>query len=406
MLDRLFTAPGPVPYTVHAEIEWDGTIDVERARRAAAATLATHPLLSATHDGRGWTLPAVAAEPWVERTTVDRVGLGPLRGRTVSRPLDAGGGGSAATRFTVAAVPGGDRLLLVADHRIADGIGIGHAAATFVDRYHHDGPGPVDTSWEPVRRRLLVTVRPAPPPRRAPVRHRPRSSRLAPATDRRAAGCGVVHHRLSPRSEAALARRPAPATTNDVLVGAAALAIDAWNRHRSADHGPVTVGVPINLRPPATWGHGVCNASLLWPVRIDADDRRDPLEQVVSQTRAVRFGLYGPAARALLAALQARSLPPLWAHHLLGSCTTVVSHVPDREGDRPPIVRRVIGGAPASGSMPVTFAVLPHAGGHTLSARYVRARFGAADVHALLCGIDEAVATLAGGSTGTLTTRA
>lgn len=397
VLDRLFTAPGGVPYTVHAEIEWDGPIDVRRAAQAASATLATHPLLAASHDERGWSLPSVAAEPRLERATADRSGLGPLRGSAVSRPLGVPGHPSAAARFTVAHGPAGDRLLIVADHRVADGVAIGQAAATFVERYDGDGPGPVDASWEPARRRLLAARPPGPPSAWAPVRAHPRPCRLAPATDRDAVGCGVIHHRLSDPAELALAHRPGPATTNDVFVGAAALAVAAWNRRHGAEPGPVAIGVPINLRPPGTWWRGVCNASLLWPVRVDPTHRDGPLAQVVSQTRAVRLGVYSPAARTLLAALRARSHPPLWAHHLLASCTSVVSHVPDGPAARPSPIRRILGGAPASRSMPVTFAVLPHPEGHTISARYVRARFGAADVHALLHGIDETTEALARG---------
>jgi NRPS condensation-like uncharacterized protein len=219
--------------------------------------------------------------------------------------------------------PGGDLLMLNANHAAMDAIGALRVLRSVARAYADDlepeagtGPDPIEArTWlrelteaddrTRARRRLALAdkltdavVRPA---------------RVAPDGASGAAGYGFHHLALTARLTRDLVDLEHPGTVNDVLLAALHLAIAAWNDERGERCGRIGVLVPANLRPPE-WRHEVVgNFSLPARVATNRRHRRQPesaLRTLTAQTRRKKGVGFGTA---LLEVLERSDRLPLWA---------------------------------------------------------------------------------------------
>lgn len=415
LVDRVFgLARGRgMPWNVHAE--WVPGGRLERGRFAAAATtaVAQHPLLSARQGpGDRWLVPDVAPPPVVRFLTARDEEVAGVRDRVVSSAFDLER--EPPVRFEVIQAPDGDHVVVVADHALVDGVGIGRTAVSLIAAYAYAGGTGGRLTRDELWREAQAMTAVAPPPDRvrqtmAALRRRtvPAAVRLAPEHVDDSPGQGVAYGRLSAAACGALASVPSgPWTRNDVVVAGFCLAGMRWNRRAGRSPLPFTVGVPLNLRPAGAWFEGVCNATLPWPVRIDTVAGREVpspavvLDQVSGQLHRVRSGVYSTDVRALLAHLSASPSLSLRERYALAT-TTVVSTVPGTDVARAGLPASMVtsdlyGGAPVPPAMGMTFAVIPHGDSWRLSARYLRSRHTAAGAARFLSWVDSAVTELCG----------
>ncbi|HEY7069646.1 MAG TPA: hypothetical protein VH479_06020 [Acidimicrobiales bacterium] len=403
IVDRMFIAlRGSAPCNVHAEWFVGGPVDTARLAEAAAATVREHPLLRARQGPDGvWVVPDGATPPPVgEMTAVGEPAVEHLRGRLVGAPFDLRR--DPPVRFDVVRARDGDHVVVVADHALVDGVGIGRTVISLMSHYTRGGRSTVDRTWRAAHR---LAAPPAPAQRAEAIlrelsrRATPTAVRLAREHEREEPGYGVAYRDLSGAARFALMAAPrGPASANDRVVAAFCLAGMQWNRSLGRPAVPFSVGVPINLRPPRTWFEGVCNATLTWPVRVEDEDPAGVLAQVSDQLRPVRAGLYSPAVRALLATMAQRRDLTVRERHALAT-TTLVSTVPGADVARahlPPGVAsaRLYGGSLAFPTMPMTFAVAPDASAHRISARYLLSHHSAEGAARFLSMVDFAVLRL------------
>jgi hypothetical protein len=403
IVDRVFASlRGSAPWNVHAEWFVGGRVDADRLAEAAAATVREHPLLRARQGPDGvWVVPDGSTPPPVGlRTAVGEPAVEHLRGRLVSGPFDLQR--DPPVRFDVIRTRGGDHVMVVADHALVDGVGIGRTVVSLMTHYTLGVRPALDRAWREAHRLAVV-----PPPehkvaatrRELSRRAVPTAVRLAREQERDDAGYGVAYRELSPAAMSALTAAPrGPASANDRIVAAFCLAGMQWNRSRGRPALPFSVGVPLNLRPARGWFDGVCNATLPWPVRIVDDAADAVLAQVSDQLRPVRSGIYSPGVRALLGSLAGRRTLTVRERHALAT-TTVVSTVPGADVARahlPPGVASATfyGGSPASPAMGMTFAVAPDTHAYRMSARYLLSHHSAAGAARFLSMVDFAVLRL------------
>jgi NRPS condensation-like uncharacterized protein len=403
VVDRAFSdLDSGSPRTVHAEWALADRVDLGRLTEAAEATVRQHPLLNARQGPVGdvWVVPDVVSHPSVVVTPAEDDALAGVRSELVSQGFDLAR--EPPVRFHLVRTPTGDRVVAVADHALVDGVGIGRVIVSLLANYERGWCGSVDERWREAH--ALGTGAPSPERVQATVRMlrrraQPTAVRLAREHDEEREGYGVAYRAVSTGAVDALAQLPlGRSTVNDVFVAAFCLACMEWNRGRGAAPLPLSVGVPLNLRPARSWLEGVCNATLPWAVRIEDEDPREVLRQVTLQLGPVRTGLYSTDVRALLAYLVDQRVLPVWVRHSLAT-TTVVSTVPGAELVRSTgMVREpttgLYGGAPAPATMGMTFAVIPDGGRDRLSARFLLSRHSAAGAARFLSLVDRAIVQL------------
>jgi hypothetical protein len=406
IVDRTFAAArlGAVPANVHAEWRVDGRIHPARLARGAAAMVHEHPLLRAREVGEDtWVLLDAVPPPSVSLwSATDDDMVADLRGRLVSRGFDLRS--EPPVRVGVIRGPASDHVLVVADHALVDGIGVGRTAVSLMSAYTSGRPAEVDTRWRDAHE-LAATVPSAGRVREivGSLQRRtvPTAIRLAPepAAERERPGEGIAHADLSPVAAQGLASvRRGPSTSYDVVVAAFCLAGMRWNRDRGRRTEPFSVGVPLNLRRAGHWFDGVCNATLQWPVRVADASPGEVLDQVSDQLRPVRSGVYSPDVRALLGHLSDRTHLSLRERHALAT-TTVVSIVPGADLARTHLPSQLAtasfqGSPPAPPTMGMTFGVVPDRGAFRLAARYRRSRHTPSGAMSFLESVDAAVTRL------------
>ncbi len=391
----------PVPWTVHAELDLPWTVDEDGLRAAARRVLAQHPLLSARLDRvtGTWIVGGHEPEPTVLVDDVAASALPPWRSDALSQGFTLES--TTAARFHLVPGDGRSRVLIVTDHAVVDGIAIQHLTSTLLKALADPTapPEPVDETW---RAAHALTHVPPPPERvdavvtrlRALARSMP--VRLVPSTTRTDEGYGAAYRALPTETVQALTRLSPVAPANDVVVAAVALATIAHNRRRRSPTLPMTIGVPVNLRPHRSWDRGVGNTAVSWPVRIDTEDPAAVLDAVSQQRRPLRAGLLSPDVRGLLTHLASRPAMPMWARHGIASMTTVVSSIPTLPWLWPPGLDAsgdlaIWGGAPASPAMSMTFVAMISPTEVRLSARYLRSHHRAEDAQQFLTSVEEMV---------------
>jgi NRPS condensation-like uncharacterized protein len=277
------------PWSVHCEVRVAGRLDSDRLAAAALAAAARHPMARARMarfrpgDHRyWWEIPDLADHLSLEILDCpDDAALDDARDRLESMDIDLGS--SPPFALTLAHRPGGDSLLLNLHHAAADGIGA-YRLLTSIARAYAGAEDPVpdvnpldvrDVRWQVGSRGVRDGL----------IRARELGDRVcggAPARIARQGPGGAVTGygfrllRLGPEeTEVVTQRRRDPATVNDLLVAALAIAVARFNSERDIPTGRVSVMTPVNLRPPAWSGEVVANILSFVSVSVPASERSD-----------------------------------------------------------------------------------------------------------------------------------
>lgn len=316
------------PWSIQLEVRVAGRLDDAHLRDAFDRALALHPMARSRkvasprtqHTNRWEVTPGVDVDPLRTVDCADDDGVArareELQGMAV--PLVE----SPPLRARLVHSPGGDLLMLNANHAAMDAIGVlrvlRSVASAYTDELEHEvaGPDPIEARARlaelthadgrtRARRRLAladkltdVVVRPA---------------RVAPQGASGAAGYGFHHVALSAPLTKAIVGLRHPGTVNDVLLAALHLAIAAWNGERGERCGRVGVLVPANLRPPE-WRHDVVgNFSLPARVSTNRRHRRKPESTLLALTAQTQRKKDVGLGTALLEVLERSDRLPLWA---------------------------------------------------------------------------------------------
>jgi NRPS condensation-like uncharacterized protein len=248
------------PWSVHLEVQVEGSVDADRLRDAIRAAAERHPIArSRMADSRGtdrryhWEVADELEEVPLE--VVDS-GLAAERERLmgIKPSLDA------APPFVMSLVrePGGDSILLNLRHAAGDGMSAVRFMASVLRSYggEDDPMPPVD----PLEVRDIQSIVGASgigdrlKRGRALVEHVARftspPTRVAAdgGSDAPAYGFETLHLSAG-ETQAVIARRHGDATANDVLLAAIAVAIRRWNDERDGGSGRIALMMPVNLRP-------------------------------------------------------------------------------------------------------------------------------------------------------------
>lgn len=296
------------PWSIQLEVRVAGALDEDRLRAALAEAMARHPMARARkaltgRRGRHRYWWEITAGPEVDPLRVldcpDDEALEGARSELQGRPVPLVE--SPPVRLRLCRNPGGDVLMVNANHAAMDGFGVLRLVRSVARAYAQE-PDPVP-DVDPLEARdmhALVGAGDAPTRlrRAALLAEKARDVVAAPAriapdggTDR--PGYGFHHLRLSKEQTAQLVGKELPGTVNDVLVAALHLAVAGWNAEHGVRTRRVGVMVPVNLRPGDRAQEVVGN--LLLPVRVSTDpaDRSSPmaaLEAVAAQSRRIKEG--------------------------------------------------------------------------------------------------------------------
>jgi NRPS condensation-like uncharacterized protein len=318
-------------WSIHVEARFAGRLDDDRLRAAVAAALARHPMARARKRPWRWTdhqyeweiEPVPDVDPLRVVTCPDERVLDAVREelQSLSVPLAE----APPLRLRLAHGPGGDVLMLNANHAATDAFGamrlLQSVARAYTDR---DDPVPdLDLlSARNLSAGLAASDRATKVRRQLAVAEKLRDLPSAPARVARVGGRDLPGYRfrlvsLDEDQTSALVDLDHPGTVNDVLLAALNLAIDRWNAEHAAPCRRVSVLVPANLRPAAWRDEVVGNFTLLTRVSTTARQRvtrQGALAAITAQTqRKKRSGM----GTALVELLGGSALLPLWAKSAL-----------------------------------------------------------------------------------------
>jgi NRPS condensation-like uncharacterized protein len=260
----------PEPWSVHCEVRVPGRLDGDRIAAAALAATGRHPMARARMAGFRrrdrryyWEITgAVDHLPLEILDCPDDAGLADARDRLESMHVNLDS--SPPFALTLAHRPGGDTLILNLHHAAADGIGAYRLVTSIARAYAgHDDPVP---GVDPLTVRDLRVHAGARSLRDTALRAGELRDRLSQGAAARIAAQGGLGGATGYRfqllrlgreeTEAVMAQRREPATVNDLLVAALAVAIRRFNSQHRLPTGRVRVKVPVNLRPDA-WSEEV-----------------------------------------------------------------------------------------------------------------------------------------------------
>ncbi|WP_328666438.1 condensation protein [Streptomyces sp. NBC_00322] len=233
------------PETVHIEVHLPRKPDPERLRAAFGEALRRHPRILVREAPRPWYRRRYEWEltgtPDVDPTRFPEPGHGALeraRARALAEapPLSI----SPPVRLEVvrqSPAGGSCVLLLTLNHTALDGPACLRVLATAAELY--------GGATSPVRSTVGAPDRPGPPPPARTGGGAARPARVAPATDARGRGNGLL------LADLPVPRRPAGAgyTVNDQLLVATCLMIARWNRLHDVPPRPMRITMPIDERP-------------------------------------------------------------------------------------------------------------------------------------------------------------
>jgi NRPS condensation-like uncharacterized protein len=141
----------------------------------------------------------------------------------------------------------------------------------------------------------------------------PRSAHLVPIGGADRPGYQLHHLVLDTAQTVALAAKAKAGTTvNDLLLAGLHLALDSWNRGHGGAAGRLSVLMPVNLRPKASWHEVFGNFSFMVPVVTRPADRAEPtatVEAIRRRTQHVKRQCTPAAAVRFLDVLQHLPLP-------------------------------------------------------------------------------------------------
>lgn len=296
------------PWNMQVEAATTATLEPERLGAAARTACETYPMAKArlrrgggNQTSHEWVVPEAPAEIPVEVADGDDADLAALRRRFYG------------TRFDLASEPplallvvrgggtdGGDRLCVRASHVPMDGVAAFRVLEALLVAYRGDDPVAARIDGSP--REIIDRIRPEGAARRL---------RLLGTTARRLeylldppveptgsaepsadwAGWRFAHRHLDADATAQLVSdRPAGASVNDVLLAALHLAIDRWNAARGEQADRISLMMPMNVRPEATFYDGVGMYTLFDSVDTRPRHRQGPataVERVADRSDAI-----------------------------------------------------------------------------------------------------------------------
>lgn len=312
------------PWTIQMEVVVPGRLDEERLRTAVQLAAACHPMarvrqLPARRRDTTWwweVAPDLDLDPVRVMTCLDDAALGAVRSEVYSRrvPLVE----APPFRIVLARCPGGDRLLLSANHAAFDGFGclrllqsVGRHYAGRPEREaavgleeardveHHlaapDGVARVH------RLRMLGS-------KVVDLARRP--SRVAADGASDDPGYGLHHVALTEEETKRLSA--GDATVNDLLVAAVTKSIAGWNDEHGQPARRISLLVPVNLRPKGWREDVITNMVLETRILVKSEQQQGPrrlLAAVAEQSERIKQG----AGAALVEVLGSWRSLPLWS---------------------------------------------------------------------------------------------
>jgi NRPS condensation-like uncharacterized protein len=321
------------PWSIQLEVRVDGALDADRLRRAVAEGIARHPMartrrLPARRSDRGYSWE-VRPEPDVDPFRVvecpDDDRLAQARADLYSVPVPVVE--APPLRVRLARSPGGDVVMVNANHAAFDGFGAVRVLQSVARAYtgEDDPPPPVDLSEaRDLARHLAAPDTATRVGRWRALVDKARDlasppARLAPDGGRDRPGYGF-HHVTVPRVD-----HSGPGTVNDLLLAALNLAVEGWNTERGVPCERISVLMPVNLRPKDWFTDVVTNFVVETRVATMPADRSDPtalLEAVAAQTERIKQRESG----ALMEVLTRSSRLPLWAKRPLPAVLSVTGN--------------------------------------------------------------------------------
>jgi hypothetical protein len=368
------------PWSIHAEVITEDRLDLARLSVAVEAAVHAHPMARATSrcwDQGRWAIGKGLPVPVTSIDVSSSAAVDDFRDDFISKSFSHVGG-EWLVRFALVRAPFQDHFLTVSHHAIIDGIGTLLLAKAVLDAYSDDGfsSRDPDSAWERVRS-LPIPLAPKNATAPAMVRQRVRRRCTQVASDgglEGDTGWGFVHCSFEDPINSLSAIRE-----NDVLLAAFHLAIDRWNADHSLRSDDIGVALTVNLRPHADWYAGLGNASLAWPTRSRAADRKiggGLIELVAKQAKECRFGIAGSAVAAVAEEFVRRDGQVLWLKKALAE-TTVVSNMGDLGralAGNPLHISGMAGSMPPTAAMSVSFYVGRWQNELTIGARFRRDR--------------------------------
>jgi NRPS condensation-like uncharacterized protein len=296
---------------IHLEVRVSGALGEDRLREAIRIAVATHPMARAVKvASRVLLRPArwQIEEPGscdILRSIHcrDESELAAARVDFYDRPI--GLRRAPALRFLLAHRPGGDSLLLNANHAVTDGVGALRFLRS-VARAYSGRPDPVPdvdplTARDPRTFFGHVARGPVPDAESAST---PTGARafLAPAGACLGLGYGFLHVTIpSEQSRRLDPRRFEPsATINDLLQAALHVAIAEWNARRRRGCDCIAVFMPANSRPSEWRDELVINHTVGGKITSTPEQRATAETLMAAITRQTRWIKSGRAAAALL----------------------------------------------------------------------------------------------------------
>ncbi|MEA2479299.1 MAG: hypothetical protein QOJ07_1221 [Thermoleophilaceae bacterium] len=287
------------PWSVHLEVQAEGSIDPARLEDAVRAAALRHPIARArlaptraTDVRYRWEIADELEDVPLEVTGEDAAGA---RERLLSAlpALDRPG------PFTLGLVRGadGDSLILNLVHAAGDGMAALRLMASILRAYSgQDDPAPAVDPLAVRDIKALVgsqSIAERLKRSRAAVGYMMRGLtppvRVAPdgASDR--PGYGFELLELEPDEvKQVSAQRTGGATVNDVLLGALGVTIGRWNERHGETSGTAYLMMPINLRPPEWRFDVVGNFASYVSVHLGADEQVDMESAVAAAAERTR----------------------------------------------------------------------------------------------------------------------
>lgn len=296
-LDRVLTSSEQIlaasdrpsaPLTCGFLVQTVGTLDVERLRFAVREATRRHPMLQASLYGARPQAWRFSIQP--SRDPVWLVDDGSdgwhVHETLASSPFDL----RAYRPLRVALVrrPDGDQLSIVAHHLAVDGISLAAIVSDIVTEYRlSDAPAATPQSVDShVRPTVLPPVsRTSALGWAAFTRHSRRH--ITPMDANRGTGYGY-HPLILPMPARVILGCGRRMTVNDLLVGAAHLTIDRWNRHRGGKSGTLSIRMPISPGTLAEVGGNNTGQALITTKPADRENLLKLATRIVDQTERAK----------------------------------------------------------------------------------------------------------------------
>jgi NRPS condensation-like uncharacterized protein len=320
------------PWSIQLEVRVKGSLGESRLRCALAQALALHPMARARKVASRrslhldhWEIPStVDLDPLRVVDCADDVVLATTRAelQSLAVPLAE----SPPLRMRLARHPGGDVLMLNANHAAMDGFGALRLMRSIARAYVGDDDPAPELDFLAARE-LPLRLATAADARTRVRRYLALAeklrdlvvppARLAGHGGSGEPGYGFHHVSLPTAQTQALVSLEHPGTVNDVLLAALHLAIAGWNIEHGVSCRRIGVLVPANLRPRQWRDDVVGNFSL--PDRLSTNRRhrrnqQTALKALTAQTQRKKETGMGTA---LIEVLRRSPLLPLWVKQAL-----------------------------------------------------------------------------------------